>query len=95
MPAPGRSLAGDDRPTFLTGAYCIENELLSWRSLRFPHGIAAGDLVVWPNTAGYFMHFLESRSHQFPLARNLVLEPAATEAAVPSVEVDLIDDPPS
>jgi diaminopimelate decarboxylase len=58
---------------YLVGAYCIERELLSWRRLRFPHGVAVGDIVVFPNTAGYLMHILESASHQIPLARNLVL----------------------
>ena len=59
---------------FLVGAYCTESELLCKRSLRFPRGIARGDLIVFPNTAGYFMHFLESRSHQFPLARNIFVD---------------------
>jgi diaminopimelate decarboxylase len=58
---------------FLTGAYCTEAELLTWRRLRFPLGVARGDLVVFPNTAGYLMHFVESRSHQFPLATNVVV----------------------
>jgi diaminopimelate decarboxylase len=77
---PGRTSDGAARTGpprgsegFLTGAYCIENELLTWRRLRFPIGVEIGDLFVFPNTAGYFMHFLESRSHQFPLAVNLVV----------------------
>jgi diaminopimelate decarboxylase len=58
---------------YLVGAYCIERELLTWRRLRFPHGVAVGDIVIFPNTAGYLMHILESSSHQIPLARNLVV----------------------
>jgi diaminopimelate decarboxylase len=61
---------------YLVGAYCIERELLTWRRMRFPHGVAVDDIVVFPNTAGYLMHILESSSHQIPLARNLVLPPA-------------------
>jgi diaminopimelate decarboxylase len=57
---------------YLVGAYCIERELLTWRRLRFPHGAEVGDIVVFPNTAGYLMHSLESASHQIPLARNLI-----------------------
>jgi diaminopimelate decarboxylase len=57
---------------YLVGAYCIERELLTWRRLRFPDGVAVGDIVVFPNTAGYLMHILESASHQIPLARNVV-----------------------
>ncbi len=59
---------------FLVGAYCTESELISLRRLQFPNGIDVGDLVVLPNTAGYFMHFLESRSHQYPLAKNFVAD---------------------
>ena len=29
--------------------------------------------MVFPNTAGYLMHILESASHQIPLARNVVV----------------------
>tara|TARA_R110002049_G_scaffold305056_3_gene501147 strand:- start:102458 stop:103828 length:1371 start_codon:yes stop_codon:yes gene_type:complete len=61
---------------YLVGAYCTESELLTLRQLRFPAGVQVGDLVVFPNTAGYLMHFLESRSHQFPLAENVFIEGA-------------------
>ena len=71
---------------WLTGAYCTEAELLTRRRLRFPGGVARGDLVVFPNTAGYLMHFVESRSHRFPLARNLIVD--ATNGAV---ELDAVD----
>ena len=57
---------------YLVGAYCIERELLTWQRLRFPEGVDVGDIVVFPNTAGYMMHILESASHQIPLARNVV-----------------------
>jgi diaminopimelate decarboxylase len=67
--------AGEPIEGFLVGAYCIERELLTWRRLRFPDGVCVGDIVVFPNTAGYLMHILESASHQIPLARNVVLGP--------------------
>ena len=70
---------------YLVGAYCIERELLTWRRLRFPHGVDIGDIVVFPNTAGYFMHILESASHQIPLARNVV------GSAARRAELDPID----
>jgi diaminopimelate decarboxylase len=74
---PPRPESESDAPAggiegYLVGAYCIERELLTWRRLRFPHGARVGDIVVFPNTAGYLMHSLESASHQIPLARNLV-----------------------
>jgi diaminopimelate decarboxylase len=83
-----RADGGDGAPIegFLVGAYCIERELLTLRRMRFPRGVQVGDIVVFPNTAGYLMHILESASHQIPLASNLILrdgdlEPDAIDAA--------------
>lgn len=58
---------------YLVGATCTECESILQRRLRFDQGVGRGDLVVFPNTAGYWMHFMESRSHQFPLAKNLLV----------------------
>lgn len=58
---------------FLVGAWCAEDDLITSRRLAFPHGVAPDDLIVFPNTAGYYMHFVESRSHQLPLPKNVVL----------------------
>ncbi len=71
---------------FLTGAYCTESELLCLRKLQFTRGVGIGDLILFPNTAGYFMHFLESRSHQFPLAKNLVYHPQTGEYHLDAIE---------
>lgn len=75
---------------FLVGAYCIEDEVIIRRRLRFPEGISTGDVIAIPNTAGYFMHILESASHQIPLAVNVVLEADGT-ARVDGI--DGIDEP--
>lgn len=75
---------------YLVGAYCIERELLTWRRLRFPTGVAVGDIVVFPNTAGYLMHILESASHQIPLARNLVLDGGGFTVDAIDLEPDAI-----
>lgn len=76
-----RSAAADDSEVtgFLVGAYCTESELILQRKLRFPNGVRREDLILLPNTAGYFMHFLESRSHQLPLAKNLVVDEDQTQ----------------
>lgn len=75
---------GSDRPNeleaFLVGAYCIEDELILRRRIRFPQGVEPGDIIAIPNTAGYFMHILESASHQIPLANNVVWPPGELEA---------------
>ena len=85
--------AGNNTPDvamsgYLVGAYCTEAELLSLRKYVFPAGVRRGDVIVFPNTAGYLMHFMESRSHQFPLAKNLVFD-----AKADAWNLDLIDDP--
>jgi diaminopimelate decarboxylase len=72
VPGVGRP-GGEGVEGYLVGAYCIERELLTWRRLAFPQGVSVGDLITFPNTAGYLMHILESASHQIPLARNLVV----------------------
>ncbi|AZA11861.1 FAD/NAD(P)-binding protein [Corynebacterium gerontici] len=72
---------------FLVGAYCIEDEVIIRRAMRFPKGVVPGDVIAIPNTAGYFMHILESASHQIPLAKNVVFEPRTA-----AVHLDAIDE---
>ncbi len=59
---------------FLVGAYCIEEELLLRRRLRFPRGVSRDDIAAFVNTGGYLMHILESPSHQIPLAATVVAD---------------------
>lgn len=79
------SAEGEARPPasdgHLVGAYCIERELITWRTLRFAGGVAPSDVVVFPNTAGYLMHILESASHQLPLASNVIVDGAQLAGA--------------
>lgn len=89
--------AGIDRSEplagYLVGAYCIEAELILRRRLVFPQGVAVGDVIALPNTAGYLMHILESASHQIPLASNVerVPEQAGGAGEVRGVVRDEID----
>lgn len=71
---PTGAKSGGETSGYLVGAYCIERELITLRRLAFPSGVNPGDIVVFPNTAGYLMHILESSSHRMPLATNYVLE---------------------
>ncbi|GMA36906.1 hypothetical protein GCM10025876_31100 [Demequina litorisediminis] len=48
--------------------------LILRRRLRFPDGVARGDIAAFVNTGGYLMHILESASHQLPLAATVVRE---------------------
>lgn len=57
---------------YLVGSYCLEQEHILKRKIRFEHMPQIGDLFVFVNTAGYMMHFYESEAHLFPLAKNLI-----------------------
>lgn len=59
---------------FLVGAYCLEQELILKRCIRFRTYPQVGDLMAFINTAGYMMHFYESEAHQFELAANVFVD---------------------
>lgn len=68
----GRSNRSGPVSVYLTGAYCLESDLLLKRSIAFPYEPEVGDFVMFVNTAGYLMHFYESEAHLFDLAENLI-----------------------
>ncbi|WP_235291672.1 type III PLP-dependent enzyme domain-containing protein [Portibacter lacus] len=59
---------------YFTGAYCLERDVLLKRKISLDRLPEVNDLVIFPNTAGYMMHFFESEAHQFPLAKNVFVE---------------------
>ena len=59
---------------YLVGAYCLEQELILRRKIAFKQFPEIGDLIIFPNTAGYMMHFFESEAHMFELAKNVLYE---------------------
>lgn len=63
---------GDECYGYLVGAYCLEQEFLLKRKLHFEQFPQIGDLFIFPNTAGYMMHFFESEAHLFKLAKNIM-----------------------
>lgn len=60
---------------YFVGAYCLERDVILKRKITLKKLPKIGDLVCFINTAGYMMHFFESRSHQFDLAKNLIIKP--------------------
>lgn len=56
---------------YFVGGYCLEQEFILKRKIQFATYPQIGDLIVFPNTAGYMMHFFESQAHQFALAGNV------------------------
>ena len=86
IPCGESSAAAEPMRGYLVGAYCTESELITLRRLSFPAGVRRGDLIAFPNTAGYLMHFLESRSHQFPLAKNLVYDASLADSRLDPID---------
>lgn len=67
-PAPGEPTAA-----CVGGASCLEYDMLTWRKIPFPRRARPGDLLIYPNTAGYQMDKNESEFHQLPLPARIVL----------------------
>ncbi|WP_437072735.1 alanine racemase [Streptomyces sp. enrichment culture] len=55
-------------------ATCLESDMLTWRTVPFPHRPDVGDLLVYLNTAGYQMDSNESPFHELPLPPKVVIE---------------------
>ncbi|MFC4125707.1 Y4yA family PLP-dependent enzyme [Nocardia rhizosphaerae] len=52
---------------------CLESDLLSRRRIPLPRRAQVGDLLVYPNTAGYQMDSNESTFHELPLPPKVVV----------------------
>ena len=64
---------GELTPACVGGASCLEYDMLTWRKVPFPRAPRFGDLLVYPNTAGYQMDKNESEFHQIPLPTRVVV----------------------
>lgn len=69
-------------PVFFTGGYCLEQDIILKRKIVLPCLPEVGDMVCFPNTAGYMMHFYETRSHLFDFTTNLVIDESSATLAV-------------
>ncbi|UQX05272.1 Y4yA family PLP-dependent enzyme [Streptomyces sp. RerS4] len=67
-------------------ATCLESDMLTWRKITFPRRPRAGDLLVYPNTAGYQMDSNESPFHDLPLPPKVVID--RTDGARPRWRLD-------
>lgn len=61
-------------PASVGAATCLESDMLTWRKVAFPHRPRAGDLLLYPNTAGYQMDSNESSFHDLPLPPKVVID---------------------
>jgi diaminopimelate decarboxylase len=67
--------ASADGPVFsacVGGASCLDSDMLTWRKLALPRPVEPGDVLLYPNTAGYQMDSNESPFHELPLPRKVV-----------------------
>lgn len=55
------------------GSSCMEYDVLTWRKITFPVTPRYGDLIIYPNTAGYQMDKNESEFHQLNLPPKIVV----------------------
>ncbi|MER8046740.1 Y4yA family PLP-dependent enzyme [Streptomyces sp. NPDC094032] len=61
-------------PASVGAATCLESDLLTWRKIAFPYPPRPGDLLLYPNTAGYQMDSNESPFHDLPLPPKVVVD---------------------
>lgn len=70
-----RTAEAPPRPalTCVGGASCMEYDVLTWRKVTLSQRPRPGDLLLYPNTAGYQMDKNESEFHQLPLPPKIVV----------------------
>ncbi|MEU7763903.1 alanine racemase [Nocardia sp. NPDC049190] len=67
---------GVPTPTSVGAATCLDSDMLSWRRVPLPRAAEIGDLLIYPNTAGYQMDSNESAFHELPIPPKVVLHDA-------------------
>ncbi|TCM51143.1 diaminopimelate decarboxylase [Rhizobium sp. PP-F2F-G48] len=78
LPTPLLVQQGAPRPQVpvraaVGGSSCMEYDILTWRKIMFPAAPRHGDLIVYPNTAGYQMDKNETEFHQLALPSKIVV----------------------
>ena len=58
----------------VAGNLCLEQDMLTWRKIKFDFVPQKGDWLVYFNTAGYQMDSNESEFHKIPLVKKIIVE---------------------
>lgn len=58
----------------VAGNLCLEQDMVTWRKIKFDTIPERGDLLVYYNTAGYQMDSNESEFHKIPLVKKYVVK---------------------
>jgi diaminopimelate decarboxylase len=64
---------------YVAGSSCYEDDVLTWRRIIFEKGLDEGDLMIFPNTAGYLMDMIESEFHLRPLPERVAVDASGPE----------------
>lgn len=64
---------GDEQPVYFAGNLCLESDLITRHQTYISRLPEAGDLVVFVNTAAYFMDFSASEAIMQPLAKKVAV----------------------
>lgn len=68
IPKQPRRTGKTTMSAFLAGNLCLASDFVSHRRVYFDSTIKIGDILAFPNTAGYFMDFAESATLQQQIA---------------------------
>lgn len=58
----------------VAGNLCLEQDMITWRKIKFENTPEKGDLLIYFNTAGYQMDSNESNFHKIPLIEKFVVK---------------------
>lgn len=58
----------------VAGNLCLEQDMMTWRKIKFDAIPERGDLLVYYNTAGYQMDSNESEFHKIPLVKKYIVK---------------------
>lgn len=71
---PARTPPAGTWPACVGAATCLESDMVSWRKIPFRRPPGVGDLLVYPNTAGYQMDSNESPFHDLAIPPKVVVD---------------------
>lgn len=58
----------------IAGNLCLEQDMITWRKIKFNYLPEHGDYLIYYNTAGYQMDSNESEFHKLPLVPKYVVD---------------------
>ena len=58
----------------VAGNLCLEQDMMTWRKIKFNYIPKRGDLLIYFNTAGYQMDSNESEFHKIPLVKKYIVK---------------------